>query len=55
MINIDGSRGHGLKGLRNKFPKVEDKFVLPDLQLVIDGIEELHGDIERMKYDFFTP
>jgi hypothetical protein len=54
LADIGGSQGHDLEAFKNANPKAEGKFVLQDLPPVIDDIKEFHGDIVRMKHDFFT-
>jgi len=41
--------------LRNKFPHAPGRLALHDLPKVIDNIQILNKDIERMKHDSFTP
>ena len=37
------------------FPDAKSKLVVQDLPPVIEDIKDLHRDIVRQKYDFFTP
>lgn len=55
LVDIGGGRGYDLEEIRTCFPDAESRLVLQDLPPVIDDVCELRGDIERMKYDFFTP
>lgn len=45
---------HAYKMSRLKHPDASGRLVLQDLPPVIDSIENLHHDVERMKYDFHT-
>lgn len=54
LVDVGGSRGHDVQGFKNKFPN-RGRLILEDLPQVIDDIKELDSDIERVKYDFFTP
>jgi hypothetical protein len=55
LEDIGGGRGHDLEAFKNANPNAEDKPVLQDLLPFIGDIKELHGDIVKNKYDFFTP
>jgi hypothetical protein len=55
LVDIGGGRGHDLEAFRNRFPDAKGKLVVQDLPPVIDDIKDLHEDIVRQKYDFFTP
>lgn len=45
---------HTDKTSRLKHTDAPGRLILQDLSPVIDGIEHLHNDVERMKYDFHT-
>ena len=55
LVDVGGGRGHDLEAFRNRFPDAKGSLILQDLPPVIDDIKELHSNIVRMKYDFFTP
>ncbi|RYP04173.1 hypothetical protein DL764_004624 [Monosporascus ibericus] len=55
LVDIAGGRGHDVQAFKNKFPNQKGRLVLEDLPVVIDDIKQLDEDIERVKYDFFTP
>lgn len=55
IVDIGGNRGTDLEALKARFPTATGKFILQDLPPVIADIKELHEDIVRMPYDFFTP
>ncbi|RYP75811.1 hypothetical protein DL770_007328 [Monosporascus sp. CRB-9-2] len=55
LVDIAGGRGHDVQAFKNKFPDQKGRLVLEDLPVVIDDIKQLDEDIERVKYDFFTP
>jgi hypothetical protein len=55
LVDIGGSVGHDLEEFYKKFPEVEGRLVLQDLEPVINQIEALDDRIERMVYDFHTP
>lgn len=60
LVDIGGGRGHDLEAFRKRFPRQvrgEGKLVVQDLPPVIADIEDkdLHRDIVRQEYDFFTP
>ncbi|RYP35043.1 hypothetical protein DL768_011019 [Monosporascus sp. mg162] len=55
LVDIAGGRGHDVQAFKNKFPNQKGRLVLEDLPAVIDDVKQLDEDIERVKYDFFTP
>ncbi|KAI1502985.1 sterigmatocystin 8-O-methyltransferase [Biscogniauxia marginata] len=55
LVDVAGGRGHDVQAFKDKFPNQKGRIVLEDLPVVIDDIKQLDGDIERVKYDFFTP
>ncbi|TVY18906.1 O-methyltransferase asqD [Lachnellula arida] len=58
LVDIGGGRGHDLEAFRKRFPgevRGKGKLVLQDMPPVIADIGDLHGDIVRQEYDFFTP
>lgn len=55
LVDIAGGRGHDVQAFHRKFPNHKGKLVLEDLPRVIDDIKELDSEIERVKYDLFTP
>ncbi|TVY47936.1 Demethylsterigmatocystin 6-O-methyltransferase [Lachnellula occidentalis] len=58
LVDIGGGRGHDLEAFRNRFPddaRGQGKLVVQDLPPVIADIADLHADIVRQEYDFFTP
>lgn len=54
LVDVAGGHGYDLQAFAERFPG-RGPLVLQDLPPVIDDIKELHPDIERKKYDFFTP
>ena len=54
MIDIAGNLGHDLMALKSKF-SLPGQLVLEDLPDVIDNVEGLSEDIQKIKYNFFTP
>ncbi|KAF2261350.1 sterigmatocystin 8-O-methyltransferase [Lojkania enalia] len=54
LVDVGGGRGHDVQSFKDKFPN-RGRLVVEDLPAVIDDIKELDNDIERVKYDFFTP
>lgn len=55
LVDIAGGVGHDIQALKRKFPHRRGRYILEDLPVVIDSITQLDEDIERVKYDFFTP
>ncbi|EUC34431.1 hypothetical protein COCCADRAFT_35891 [Bipolaris zeicola 26-R-13] len=54
LVDVGGGHGHDIEEFRLKHPDASGRLVLQDLPPVIDSIENLHHDVERMKYDFYT-
>ncbi|KAF3406312.1 Demethylsterigmatocystin 6-O-methyltransferase [Talaromyces pinophilus] len=55
LVDVGGGRGHDLEGFKQRFPVEAGKLVLEDLPSVIDDIQHLDGDIQRIKHSFFEP
>ncbi|CAG7969508.1 unnamed protein product [Penicillium olsonii] len=55
LVDVGGNRGHELTGFKEKFPVGAGKLVLEDLPSVIEDIQSLDGDIQRVKHNFFDP
>jgi len=54
LVDVAGGHGYDLQAFNDRFPGC-GPLVLQDLPPVIDDIKDLHPDIVRMEYDFFTP
>ena len=54
LVDVAGGHGYDIQTFKGRFPSQTGRLVLQDLPSVIDDIKELHPDIVRMKYDFFT-
>lgn len=55
LVDIGGGRGHDLIGFKEKFPLGPGQLVLEDLPSVIEDIQYLDDDIQRIKHNFFQP
>lgn len=55
LVDIGGGRGHDLLGFKQRFPVGAGKLVLEDLPSVIEDIQKLDSDIQRVKHNFFEP
>ena len=54
FVDVAGGHGYDIQNFKDRFPNQTGRLVLQDQPSVIDGIKELHPDIVRMNYDFFT-
>ncbi|KXG46747.1 Winged helix-turn-helix transcription repressor DNA-binding [Penicillium griseofulvum] len=54
LVDIGGGRGHDLMGLKLRYPQLPGPLVLAEMPWVIDEIQSLDSDIQRVKHDFFT-
>ncbi|KAF9873097.1 sterigmatocystin 8-o-methyltransferase [Colletotrichum karsti] len=54
LVDVGGSFGHDIDEFRRKHPKAPGRLVVQDLPSVIDQIDKLDGEIERMGHDFFN-
>lgn len=54
LVDVAGGHGYDIQTFKDRFPNQTGRLVLQDLPSVIDDIKELHPEIVRMKYDFFT-
>lgn len=54
IADIGGSIGHDLAEFSRKHPEAPGRLVLQDLPAVLDQIDSLDAEIERMPYDFHT-
>ena len=54
LVDVGGSHGHDIQNFKDRFRNQRGRLVLQDLPSVIDDIKDLHPNIVRMKYDFFT-
>ena len=54
LVDVAGGNGYDIQTFKSRFPNQAGRLVLQDLPSVIDDIKELHPDIVRKKYDFFT-
>ena len=54
LVDVGGGHGYEIQTFKDRFPNQRGRLVLQDLPSVIDDIKDLHPDIVRMKYDFFT-
>jgi len=55
IVDVGGGEGQDLEALHKKYPKLQGRLVVEDLPWVIDGIQKLDSNIERVKHDFFQP
>lgn len=55
LVDVGGGRGHDLVEFKEKFPLGPGRLVLEDLPSVIEDIQHLDSDIQRVKHDFFQP
>ncbi|KAF9889284.1 hypothetical protein FE257_007392 [Aspergillus nanangensis] len=55
LVDVAGGRGHDLAGFKERFPSGPRRLVLEDLPSVIEDIQHLDSDIQRVKHDFFKP
>ena len=57
LVDVGGAHGSELAGFQEAFPEATGRLILQDLPSTIDSIRpgELPDNIEKMKYDFFTP
>ena len=55
IVDVAGGRGHDLEAFRRKFPHAQGRMILQDLPSVIDDIQDLDSQIERMAHDMFLP
>jgi hypothetical protein len=53
LVDIAGGRGHDISDFKKKFPNAPGRFVLEDLPLVIDDVQDVDAAVERVKIDFF--
>ncbi|KAF6231715.1 hypothetical protein HO173_010017 [Letharia columbiana] len=54
LVDVAGGFGYDIQTFKDRFPDQTGRLVLQDQPSVIDNVIELHPDIVRMKYDFFT-
>ena len=54
FVDVAGGHGYDIQNFKDRFPNQTGRLVLQDLHATIEGIKELHPDIVRMEYDFFT-
>ena len=55
LVDIGGGRGHDIEGFNKRFPVGAGKLVLEDLPSVIEDIQKLDSNIQRVKHSFFEP
>lgn len=55
IVDIAGGRGHYLVAFKEKFPHIKGRMILQEVPDVIDDAQNLHPDIECMKYNMFEP
>ncbi|KAJ6010878.1 hypothetical protein N7451_002290 [Penicillium sp. IBT 35674x] len=55
MVDVGGGPGQELARFKERYPHLPGRFVLQDLPITLNRIENLPGGIEAMEYDFFTP
>lgn len=55
MVDVGGGPGQELARFKERYPEIPGRFVLQDLPLTLERIEDLPGGVEAMAYDFFTP
>ncbi|CRG83526.1 Demethylsterigmatocystin 6-O-methyltransferase [Talaromyces islandicus] len=53
IVDIGGGRGHGLNTFIKTFPTAKGRFVLEDLPVVIDDVNNRNAGIEAVKHSFF--
>ncbi|CAF9913570.1 MAG: hypothetical protein ALECFALPRED_008912 [Alectoria fallacina] len=53
-VDVAGGNRYDIQTFKSRFPNQPGRLVLQDLPSVINDIKELHPDIVRQKYDFFT-
>ena len=53
-MDVAGGFGYDIQTFKDRFPNQTGRLVLQDQPSIIDNVIELHPDIVRMKYDFFT-
>ncbi|KAL8948572.1 MAG: hypothetical protein Q9222_005240, partial [Ikaeria aurantiellina] len=54
FVDVGGGRGQMARALRKRYPDLQGRFVVQDLQETFTGLEETPG-IELMALDFFKP
>ena len=54
LVDVGGGNGYEIQKFKDRFPNQRGYLVLQDLPSVIDDIKDLHPNIVRMRYDFFT-
>lgn len=54
LVDVAGGRGHDLLEFINQFPCVKGKYVLQDLQKVLDSATNLPAAVEKRAIDFFN-
>jgi hypothetical protein len=54
IVDVGAGKGHDLLAFHSKFPDTTNKIVLQDLQLVIEGLDDLDPAIEKVAYDLFA-
>ena len=55
LVDVGGRIGHNLIAFRAAFPDIRGRLILQDLPQTIKEISYIHGSIESMSHDFFTP
>jgi hypothetical protein len=53
IVDVGGGRGHDLNTFLKYFPDAKGRFVLEDLPVVIDDVNDRNPQIEAVKHDFF--
>ena len=54
LVDVAGGHGYEIQAFKNHYPKRSGRLVLQDQSSVLNDIKELHPEIVRMEYDFFT-
>ena len=54
LVDVAGGHGYEIQAFKDHFPKHTGRLVLQDQPSVLDDIKDLHPEIVRMEYDFFT-
>ncbi|KAJ5716130.1 hypothetical protein N7493_008041 [Penicillium malachiteum] len=55
MVDVGGGPGQELARFKERYPEIPGRFVLQDLPVTLNRIDNLPDGIEAMEYDFFTP
>ena len=55
LVDIGGGLGRDVKTMLIKFPELEDKLVLQDIQATADAAKGLGSGIRVIGHDFFNP